>query len=75
MCAYTDIYINNIFATKDYTYHNLKDIIRDKDPVLLNRDKDFSITAINRTNCNNIMQKMIDDGIKKKIHEKQQTIL
>ena len=45
MCAYTDIFTNNIFATKDYIYHNLKYIIRDKDLVLLNGDKDFSVVV------------------------------
>ena len=39
MSAYTDIFTNNTFGTKDYTYHNLKDIIRDKDLVLLNEIK------------------------------------
>ena len=32
----TDIFTSNIFTTKDYTYHNLEDIIRDKGLVLLN---------------------------------------
>ena len=62
------VFINIVFVTKDYTYHNLKDIIRDKDLVLLNGDKDFNVVVMNRTDYN-IMQKMIDDGIKNKIHE------
>ena len=37
-CACTDIFTNNIFATKNFTYHSLKDMIRDKDLVLLNGD-------------------------------------
>ena len=69
MHAYTDIFTNNVFATKDYTYHNLKDIIKYKDIVLLNGDKDSSDVIMIRTNYNNIMQKMIDDGIKNKIYE------
>ena len=28
VCAYTDIFTNNIFATKDYKYHKLKDITK-----------------------------------------------
>ena len=67
--AYTDIFTTNIFATKDHTYHNLKDITRDKDLVLFNGDKDSSVVVINRIDYNNIMQKMIDDGIKNKIYE------
>ena len=69
MRAYTDIFTSNVFATKDYTYHNLKDIIKYKDIVLLNGDKDSSVVIMNRTNYNNIMQKMIDDGIKNKLYE------
>ena len=44
-------------------------MIIDKDLVLLNGDKDSSIVVMNRIDCNNIMQKMIDDGIKNKLHE------
>ena len=29
--GYTDIFTKNIFQTKDYTYHNLKKLIREKD--------------------------------------------
>ena len=56
MRAYTDISTINIFATKNYTYHNLEDLIRDKDLFLLNGDKDSSVVAINRIDYNNIMQ-------------------
>ena len=54
MRAYTDIFTNNIFATKDYTYHNLKNMIRDKDLVLLNGDNDSSVAVMNRIDYNNI---------------------
>ena len=54
MRAYTAIFTNNIFATKDYTYHNLKDMIRDKDLVLLNGDNDSSVAVMNRIDYNNI---------------------
>ena len=36
--------------------------------MLLNEDKDSSV-VMNRIDYNNIMQKMIDDGIKNKIYE------
>ena len=64
MHAYTDIFPNK-FATKDYTYHNLIDMIGDKDLVLSNGDKDSSVNVMNRFD----MQKMIDDGIINKIFE------
>ena len=44
-------------------------MIIDKDLVLLNGDKDSSIVVMNRIDYNNIMQKMIDDGIKNKLDE------
>ena len=66
-CACTDIFTNNIFATKDYICYSLNNMIRDKDLVRLNGDKDSSIAVMNRTDYNNIIQKMIDDGIKNKI--------
>ena len=66
-----DIFTNKIFATKNYKYHNLKDIIRDKDLTLLNGDKDSSVVVMNRIGYNNIMQKIIDHGIKNNIHEER----
>ena len=35
MHAYIDIFINNIFASKSYPYHDLEDMIRDKDVCFL----------------------------------------
>ena len=59
LSAYTNIYTDNIIATKDYTNHNLKDIIRDGDLVFLNGDKDSSVVVKNRTDYNNPMQKRL----------------
>ena len=69
MRAYTEIFTKNIFAIKDYTYRNLQDMVRDKDLVLLNGDKDSQVVVMNRIDYNNTMQKIIDDGIKSKIYE------
>ena len=55
MRAYTDICTNYIFATKDYTCHNLKDIIRDKDLVLLRGNRDSSVIVMDRIDYNNII--------------------
>ena len=55
MRAYTDIFTNDIFATKDYTCHNLKDIIRDKDLVLLIGNRDSSVIVMDRIDYNNII--------------------
>ena len=70
MGACTKIFTNNTFHQQYiYTYHNLKDIIRDKYLVLLNGDEDSSVVVMNRTDYNNIMPKVIDDGIKNKIYK------
>ena len=69
MPAYTNIFTKNIFAIKHYTYHNLEDMVRDKDLVLLNGDNDSQVVVMNRIDYNNTMQKIIDDGIKSKIYE------
>ena len=63
MRAYTDISNNNNFATKDHAYHNLKDIIRDKGPVLLKEGKHSRVVIMNIIGYNNIMQKVNNDGI------------
>ena len=68
MHTYTDIVTNNTFSTKDYTYQNLKEIVRDKCLVLLNRGKDPSVVVITELiviSC----KKMNDDEIKNKIYE------
>ena len=69
MRAYTDIFTSYIFATKDYTFHNLKDIIRDKDLVLLRGNRDSSVIVMDRIDYNNIIQKKIVHGTKKYIYE------
>ena len=70
MLLFTDIFTNNMFTTiKDSTYHNLKDIVRDKNVMLLYGDKDSGVVVMNRTDYSSNMQKMIDDGIKNKMYE------
>ena len=36
---YIDISTNNIYALKDYTYHNLRALIQNKDNVLVKNEK------------------------------------
>ena len=38
--AYTDIFTKHIYATKDFTYKNLKNIIKDENIAVLSGDKD-----------------------------------
>ena len=44
--AYTDIFTKHIYATKDFTYKNLKNIIKDENIAVLSGDKDFSIVIM-----------------------------
>ena len=37
--GYTDIFTNNIYATKDYTYHNHRVMIQNKDIAVVKGDK------------------------------------
>ena len=47
--GYTDIFNNNIYATKDYTYHNLRDMIQKKDIVVAKGDKDSSVVIMKKS--------------------------
>ena len=62
--GYTDIFTNNIYATKDYTYHNLREMIQNKDVVVVKGDKDSSVVIMNKLDYLSKLQAMIDDGIK-----------
>ena len=37
--GYTDIFTNNIYAIKNYTYHNLRGMIQNKDMAVVKCDK------------------------------------
>ena len=69
-CLYWHFH-QQLFGTKYCRYHSFKDIIKDKDLWLLNGEKDSSVLVINRIDYSNIMQKMIHDGIKNKIHQQK----
>ena len=42
----TGIFTNNIYTTKDYTYHNLRNMIQNKDTVVVKGDKISSIVIM-----------------------------
>ena len=51
--GYTDIFTNNIYATKHYTYHNLRGMIQNKDIVVVKGDKDSSVVIMKNVRlCN-----------------------
>ena len=68
LLGYTNIFTNNIYATKDYTYHNLRGMIQNKDIVVVKGDKDSSV-VITKKYVTNIyvikLDTMTDDGIMK----------
>ena len=66
--GYTDIFSNNIYATKDYTYHNLCGMIQNKDIVVVKGDKDSSVVTMKKSDYVTKLGTMIDDGIMKSTH-------
>ena len=63
--AYTDIFTNNIYARIDYTYHNFRGMIQNKDILDAKGDKDSSIVIMEKSACVTKLDNMIDDGIMK----------
>ena len=63
--GYTDIFTKNVFQTKDYTYHNLKSLIREKDVVVMKGDKDSSLVILNKTDYIEKLENMVKEGIDK----------
>ena len=49
MRGYTGICTKNVFQTKDYTNHNFKNLIREKDVVVMKGDNDSSVVIVNKT--------------------------
>ena len=62
MRGYTDIFTENVFQTKDYTYHNLKNLIRAKDVVIMKGDKDSSVVILNKTDYIEKLENMVKEG-------------
>ena len=63
--GYTNIFTNNIYATKDYTYHNLSGMIQNKDIVVVKGDKDCSVIIMRKSDYGTKLDTMIDDSIMK----------
>ena len=62
--GYTDIFTNNIYTTKDYTYHNLRGMIQNKN-VVVKGDKDSSVVIMKKSDHVTKLDTMIDGGIMK----------
>ena len=63
--GYTDIFTNNIYAAKDYTYHNLRGMIWNKDIVVVKGDKGSSVVIMKKSDYVTKLDTMINDGIMK----------
>ena len=68
--GYTDIFNNNIYATKDYTYHNLRDMIQKKDIVVAKGDKDSSVVIMKKSDYKTKLDTMTNDDIMKSTYVK-----
>ena len=68
MSGYTDIFTKNVFQTKDYTYHNLKSLIQEKDVVVMKGDKDSSAVILNKTDYIEKLKNMVKEGIDKRTY-------
>ena len=68
MRGYTDIFTKTVFQTKDYTYHNLKNLIREKDVVVMKGDKDSSVVILNKTEYTEKLENMVKEGIDKRTY-------
>ena len=63
--GYTNIFTNNIYATKENTYHNLRGMIQNKDIMVVKGDKDSSVVIMKKSDYVTKLDTMIDDGIRK----------
>ena len=63
LCTYTYMFTKNIHNTKDFTYHDLKGLIRNDDTVLVSGDNKSCVVVMRKTDYINKMQGMINDDI------------
>ena len=63
--GYTDIFTNNIYATKDYTYHNLRGMIQNKDSAVAKGDQDSGVVIMKKSDYVTKLDTMIDGVIMK----------
>ena len=61
--AYTDIFTENIYTAKDYTYKNLKYLIENKDLVVISSDKDSCVVILKTCDYDKKLHGMINEGI------------
>ena len=68
LIAYTDIFTKNIYASKDFTYKNLKNMINNDKLAVVSGDKDSCLVLMTREDYNKKLETMLNDGISKGIY-------
>ena len=68
--AYTDILSKNLYFSTDYTYNNLKHLIKDESIVVIPGDKDSAIVIMDKNDYVKKMQEMIDKWIPERVYVK-----
>ena len=63
-----DIFTKNVYSTKDYTYSNLKWLIKDDTLVVILGDKDSCVIIMDKVDYVTKMEEMIKNGIQKEVH-------
>ena len=63
--GYIDIFTKNAFQAKDFIYHNLKNLIREKDVVVMKCDKDSSVVILYKTDYIEKLENMVKEGVDK----------
>ena len=66
--AYCDIFTKNVYSTKDYTYSNLKRLIKDDTLVVIPGDKDSCVIIMDKVDYVTKMEETINNGIQKGVY-------
>ena len=67
--AHADIFSSNIYNSKDYTYHDLKSLIKNKDIKVLQGDKDSSVIIMDSKKYYEKLETTVNDDIKNGIYK------
>ena len=67
--GYTNIFIKNMNNTKDHTYNNLKQLIKNKNLCVLSGDKDSCVVIMNKQDYIQKLKGMLEERIKRGTYE------
>ena len=65
---YFNVFTKNVLQTKYYTYRNLKNLVRDKNVVVMRGDKNSSVVILNKTDYIEKLENLVKEDIDKKIY-------